>query len=217
MIALRAFIRDEDGGPAAEFALVLPIALLFLFGIIDVGRYMWSINQAEKATQMGARYAVATNPVATGLAGYDFATQCGVPGGNEITQQQFPGIDCTGAGTALAPTTSCALRAASTCSTAIPTTSGTAGNDAFRLLFQRMSAMKPDITPANVRISYAYSGIGYAGKPGAGNMDVSPLVIVQLRNLPFTPTLGAFLGVSFDLPDLSYSLTMEDGAGIISN
>lgn len=65
--------HDENGGPAAEFALVLPVALLFLAGIIDVGRYMWTYNEAEKATQMGVRYAVATDAVASGLAEYSFA------------------------------------------------------------------------------------------------------------------------------------------------
>ena len=38
----------------------MPVLILFLLGIIDVGRYMWSINELEKATQMGARMAVVT-------------------------------------------------------------------------------------------------------------------------------------------------------------
>ena len=34
-----AFLTDRRGATAAEFALVLPAALLLLFGVIDVGRY----------------------------------------------------------------------------------------------------------------------------------------------------------------------------------
>ncbi|WP_246444371.1 TadE family protein [Sphingomonas sediminicola] len=56
-------LRRDDGATAAEFAMVLPLLILFLFGIIDVGRYMWTLNQVEKATQMGARMAVVTNMV----------------------------------------------------------------------------------------------------------------------------------------------------------
>ena len=51
-------ILDRRASSAAEFALVLPAALLLLFGIIDVGRYAWQLNEYEKATQMGARHAV---------------------------------------------------------------------------------------------------------------------------------------------------------------
>ena len=46
--------------------------------------------------------------------------------------------------------------------------------------------------------------------------DVDPLVTVRVTNLPFRPI---FLGQIFDfgLPDLNYSLTMEDGAGSYAN
>ena len=47
MIRLRSFARDERATSAAEFALVLPVMLFFLLGIIDVGRFMWYVSQAE--------------------------------------------------------------------------------------------------------------------------------------------------------------------------
>ena len=53
MIRVRSFLRDERATSAAEFALVLPVMLFFLLGIIDVGRFMWYVSQAEKATQIG--------------------------------------------------------------------------------------------------------------------------------------------------------------------
>jgi Flp pilus assembly protein TadG len=39
-----------------EFALVLPIFLLILFGIIDIGRYVYITNAFNEAAREGARY-----------------------------------------------------------------------------------------------------------------------------------------------------------------
>ena len=57
---IRRLLLDRTASSAAEFAMVLPLLILFLFGIIDGGRYMWEVNKAEKATQAGARVAIAT-------------------------------------------------------------------------------------------------------------------------------------------------------------
>ena len=47
MRTARHLLRDEGGASAAEFALVLPLLLILLFGTIDVGRYVWSLSQAS--------------------------------------------------------------------------------------------------------------------------------------------------------------------------
>ncbi len=214
MKMLRAFWNDDAGGPAAEFALVLPIALMFLFGIIDTGRYMWEVSRAEKATQMGARYAVATQSVATGLTDYDFAIECDIPGGNKVGPDEFPGMVCTASGSADAPTATC-VAAASTCATDLDETVGADGNLALENILARMRMFKNDIEPSNVTIRYAYSGLGYAGDPNG--MDVAPIVTVQVQNLQFNPLLLRLFGGSANFPTLSYSLTMEDGAGSVSN
>jgi TadE-like protein len=203
MKMLRAFIRDRAGGPAAEFALVLPLALLFLFGIIDVGRFMWEVNRAEKATQTGARWAVATDMIATDLAEYSFAIDGGIIQGDIIPPDAFPGVTCGNSG-------NCTCADDGTCDFGL-----TRDADAFDLLVGRMDDIKPDIGGDNVTVTYAYSGLGYAGDPNGS--DVSPLVTVTVEDLDFTPLLGTFFGLSFNLPDLSYSLTLEDGQGDWSN
>lgn len=59
--------RDERGASAVEFALVLPILVLFLFGIITYG-YMFSVRQAlTQAAAEGAR-AAAVAPSGTSSA-----------------------------------------------------------------------------------------------------------------------------------------------------
>jgi Flp pilus assembly protein TadG len=199
-------LHDEDGGPAAEFALVLPLALLFMFGIIDVGRYMWAYNQAEKATQMGARYAVATNIVAKGLTNYSFATSCGVLQGNSINPSQF--------GQALCTSNSCSVTAS--CS-GIPSGSAAAAYDgtAFNNIVGRMQAFKGDILPAQVTVNYVNSGLGYAGDPNG--LDVSPLVTIRVTGLTFQPITTLLFNSNLTMGPFSYSLTMEDGSGTFSN
>lgn len=199
----RAFLADDAGGPAAEFALVLPLALIFLFGIIDVGRYMWDVNQAEKATQTGARWAVATGVLASDLADYSFAVDGGILQGEPIDADAFPGVICDADGCDCVNGGTCAFDASAF------------DDDSFDALITRMAQIKPDIGSANVVVNYAWSGIGFAGDPNGP--DVSPIVTVRLRNMQFRPLLLQLFGGSVSLPDYSYSLTMEDGYGGYSN
>ena len=56
---------NERGQALAEFALVLPLILLFMAGIIEFGR-AWNIKQAvTDAAREGARYAVVQDPAIT--------------------------------------------------------------------------------------------------------------------------------------------------------
>ncbi|WP_374614591.1 TadE/TadG family type IV pilus assembly protein [Sphingorhabdus sp.] len=203
MNIMRNFWKDTVAGPAAEFALVLPIVLLFLFGIIDVGRYMWEVNRAEKATQTGARWAVATDVIAQDLVNYSFAVDGGILQGEPVPETAFPGVICTDSG-------DCQCADGGTCDFGL-----TRNADAFDALVDRMDDIKPDIDGDKVTVNYAYSGLGFAGDPNG--MDVAPQVTVSVSNLEFTPLIGAMFDISFNLPDLSYSLTMEDGAGDWSN
>jgi TadE-like protein len=200
---LNAFLRDEGGGPAAEFAMVLPIALIFLFGIIDVGRYMWDVNQAEKATQTGARWAAATDVIATDLAAYSFTLDGGILQGEPIPEDKFPGVVCMADG--------CGCESGGTCDFDATLTD----TAAFTALVGRMAMIKPDIIADNVVVHYDWSGIGYAGNPNGA--DVAPLVTIQLRNMTFKSMLLRLIGVNIELPDYGYSLTMEDGYGSVSN
>jgi hypothetical protein len=198
----RSFIRDESGGPAAEFALVLPLALIFLFGIIDVGRYMWAVNRAEKATQVGARWAAATDIIASGLVDYSFAVDGGVPQGQPVPQGDFPGVTCT--------ETACSCADGGNCAFDLDH-----DDDAFDLMIARMAQIDSRITGEKVTVDYGYSGLGFAGDPNGP--DVAPIVTVSVADLNFAPLSGRLLGVTFALPDFRYSLTMEDGSGSYSN
>ena len=221
---MQAFLRDRRGGSAAEFALILPLFLLFLLGIMDAGRYAWEYNQAEKATQIGARWAVATDMIPGALKAYSYAVSCSVPQGTPVGATKFEGTTCTGDGT-----TATCTPFSQTCSPAAPATGGDA--TAFGALASRMEDIYPAIQPQNIVVEYANSGLGFSGDPNGP--DVAPLVTVSLRCAPgpadsgctgdplpgmrFQPmTLMLFNG-SLRLPSASYSLTMEDGQGSESN
>jgi hypothetical protein len=49
--------RLDDGQGLAEFAIVLPIFLLIVFGMIDIGRVIWATDNITNAAREGARYA----------------------------------------------------------------------------------------------------------------------------------------------------------------
>ena len=134
MIRLRHLIGDQRGASAAEFALVLPLLLIVVFGTIDVGRYTWTVRQAEKATQTGARWAVATDMIASGLYSYSFATSGGIPQGTTVSATQFPGVVCTSTNT----TASCSCATGGSCASALLTVDSNA-NAAFGRLVTRMA------------------------------------------------------------------------------
>jgi Flp pilus assembly protein TadG len=48
--------RASRGQSLVEFALVFPIFMLVVFGIIDVGRYVYVTNAFNEAAREGARY-----------------------------------------------------------------------------------------------------------------------------------------------------------------
>lgn len=201
MSTLRPLLRSTHGGTAAEFGMLVPILLSFLIGTIDVGRFLWTCNQAEKATQVGARYAVTNDVVANGLSTYDFAVSGGIPQGDPIPQSAFGGADCS----STAGTVTCTCKTGATCPTLTPVLP-----QAFTNIVTQMQRIYPNVTASSVTVSYEYSGLGYAGDPNG--IQVSPLVTVKLRGMTFTPMLFRFFGTSsVNLPTYTTSLTLEDG------
>jgi Flp pilus assembly protein TadG len=56
--------RRRRGATAVEAALVLPVFLLFLFGILEYGRYLMFLQILTNAAREGAHYALAhTDPI----------------------------------------------------------------------------------------------------------------------------------------------------------
>jgi hypothetical protein len=212
---LRDLGRSESGGAAAEFALVVPAALLLFFGVIDGGRYLWAVNRMEKAVQMGTRTAVVTNVVADDLNTVDYVDfECPVYDsdgalidvdpikiGDPICKDAVSTVVCMKSGLAV-------------------TCGGDAGNaQAFDRILARMRVVDPSIRDDEVAISYSGSGIGYAGDPsedddGNALADAAPIVTVSVNRAQMRALF--LLGGRIPLPGFSYSQTLEDGDGIVS-
>jgi len=200
---LNRFASDERG-LAAEFALVLPLFLLLFLGTIDVGIYAWRINQAEKATQAGARFAVVTNPLATEILTTSYVnTSVGstsIGQGDRIPAAALGQLTCN--------STSC------TCTTA-PCPGTTFDSAAFSALATHMRSVYPGVQDANIVVEYRGSGLGFAGDPNGP--DIAPLITVRLTNMQYTPVTLSPIGTTINLPDFAYSLTSEDASGTASN
>lgn len=199
MILIR-LLRDRTGASAAEFALVLPLLLILLLGIIDGGRWMWEYNRIEKATQNAVRYAAVTAPVADGITTADFVGIGGLKAGETIPAALVPDITCNNS--------SCTC---SSCPTGLP---GNRNSQAFENIVQQVQRFAPSAGASNVEVIYRGSGLGYAGDPTGP--DLSPLVTVRVTGLQFTP-ITSLLFASFTMPDLSATLTAEDLAGSVSS
>lgn len=208
MKRLLSFLANRRGSSAAEFALVLPIALLFLLGIIDVGRYAWAINEYEKATQMGARFAVVTDVVPEDLLTKTYVgdTTCnadGLQAGDSIScKEALNTITCNADGC------ECADGAGECLADGYDP-------DAFAAIVNRMRIFAPRIADSNVTIDYSGSGIGFAGDPQ--KPEIAPIVTVRLEDLTYSPITLSPIGGTVPLPNFRYSLTLEDGEGTQSS
>ena len=54
---IRTFAGSEKAAALVEFAIVLPILLLIVFGIVDFGRALYTANNLTSAVREGARLA----------------------------------------------------------------------------------------------------------------------------------------------------------------
>ena len=201
MKLLARLLRCNRAASSAEFALVLPLLIVLLCGIIDTGRFMWEYNRAEKATQMGVRFAVVANMVPSDLAAHSFSISDGVPQGSPVPTANFDYATCSNVN----------------CGTCVGSVCDSIGYDgvAFNRIVDRMHLLYPPITASNVTVTYKNVGLGFAGDPDGP--DVSTLVTVRLTGLDFHPITCLVFACSIGMPNFRAALTLEDASGQESN
>lgn len=204
--------RSNSATTTAEFALVLPLFLILLFGVIDAGRFLYEYNEAEKATQVGARVAIVTNVLSPELRDKNYVGES--VGGQTIAAGDR--IPAAALGTLTCTVTGC------TCPVPPCPSGGTVDSATFNdVLVARMQQIYPVIQAENVEVSYSGSGLGVAADPtggtGVGNqMQISPLITVTLKDMSFQPITSLLLA-SIPMPDFSTTLSAEDASGQFSN
>ena len=94
--------RRESGGAAVEFALVLPVLIMILFGIFDFGRAFLTMHGLSAAAREGARLAIAARPVTD--SDVEARVQLYLAGANvdEATISVLPSATGAESGTAIA-------------------------------------------------------------------------------------------------------------------
>lgn len=208
-LAMR-FVRDQDGGPLVEAAILIPILFTFLLGSVDFLNAFNQWNQATKAVEVGARIAAVSDPVADGLI--TVPTQ--VLSSSVVLGDSMPDfqVTCDGA------TAKC------TCTRGTCSGFGNYSAAAMNLIvFGRdglgkcgdttsyyttgMCDIFPAITASNVKVVYSQTGLGYAGRQ-AGPV---PTITVSIENVPFQFFfLGGLLGfTNVTMPPLTTTITGE--------
>jgi Flp pilus assembly protein TadG len=153
---LKVLLRDQRGGPLAEFALV--IGLLFVVGIFvfEMSRFFMRGAMAEYATHLAVRIAAVRPPVCPGVP--DFNERA------DGSTARF-GTMCSD------PSAPCAAVPAQICA-------GVAGDAAVDEIFATIQPLLPgDATPANLQFQYESTNLGFLGGPYV------PMTSVSLQNL----------------------------------
>jgi len=93
---LSRLLHREDGAAMVEMAIVLPVFLLLVFGVIDFGRLLFTANSMASAVREGARQAaVLADPVASQALVKARVDSAFIPlGGPAITPAEFS-VDVT--------------------------------------------------------------------------------------------------------------------------
>ncbi len=198
----KTIFRNESGAVAVEFALVFGFLLLLSLGFVEFGVALLQWNRAEKALQLGARFAVVSDPVAP-----DLVTFSGKTGTNSFGDACMdPATGAIKAGCTYDPN---------------PVVCTSAGCSAYNFsatnfnnIVAEMQTVFPAIQPENVTIEYEASGLGFVGRPSSqpGEFNLSPLVTVRVTNLPFDfLVIDVLFGFqSPSMPPFSATFTGED-------
>jgi Flp pilus assembly protein TadG len=54
-LRLRTLRQEQCGAAAVEFAIIAPMFFALLLSVVDVGRYMWTLNTIQYATDEAVR------------------------------------------------------------------------------------------------------------------------------------------------------------------
>jgi Flp pilus assembly pilin Flp len=156
---MQSFWKNTRAAAAVEFALVCIPLLLISVGIMEVSFALYQWLAAEKATEIGVRKAVVSDPVASGLT-----SLTGKTSSNEYGDRPMPAYNstvCSGSG------------GGGTC-----TNGYTYSPSAMGRVVSSVRRIFPRATEENVSVVYNYAPLGFVGRP----CGAVPSVTVRLHD-----------------------------------
>ena len=205
----RKLAGDRGGSISVENAIVFGLLIVLTVSLIEFSLALWQWNTAEKATELGVRYAVQSDPVATNIANYNGVTDGGFSPGTDLekTSLGFFVVRCDGSGCSCLDGDCSVVQ---NIQAQDPDSTGSFGfkKANFDAIVRRMDGVfrGSDLGPDNVTIDYSYVGMGFAGRPGP---DIVPAVTVRLTGVTFD-----FMILSFIRPLLFYGSVQPTTSGI---
>ena len=187
---IRRLARDNKGTTTIELALVGLLVFVFTFVIMETSLAFSRWLSAEKATDLGVRLAVVSDPIATELTAFD-GKQADNRFGDQMPAFSGSPVICDGSNL--------------TCSGGY-----SFDVDAFdRLVLQMNRAFGGAVLlRQNVVVQYEHIGLGFVGRPGGP----VPAVTVRLQRLTFDfIVIDRLLGLGpIALPPFPATLVGED-------
>ncbi|MFY0666068.1 MAG: hypothetical protein JXQ97_15700 [Natronospirillum sp.] len=170
---MQSFLKDESGLSMTESLMTIPIVIILMGAMVEFGVMMNQFAQTAKATQVGARLAAVSDPVASAAA--MGALIADYPANSQGDPAPDPGsspvsVVC-GAGAAACDTTELARLLTGGDGVCGQVTNGIRG----------ICDVAPFIAAENIRVSYHRSGLGYIGRPDGPVATIT----VETRNLTF--------------------------------
>lgn len=187
MIRIRSLRDNSQGASLAEFALILPVLLILIFGILEIGYFAWQIQQGTIASKRAIRIAATRSLLVPGAipdcgpsqpSAAVAGTRC-----SDIPDFSVWAV-CNGDGTGGAA-----------CGPDIPR------------IAQEVASFYPAVDPENIRIEISGAGLGFVGMGRP-----VPLVTVQFLNVDYEfIALGGLADLAgIRMPSMSASAAAED-------
>ncbi len=204
ILGFRPMARHRGGSISVENSIVFGLLIVLTVALIEFSLALWQWNTAEKATELGVRYAVQSNPVALAFANYDAILGGGFDPGDSLTTTAVPPftLSCTG-GTCSCSGSGCGAFSAGLSAGAVTDFDPIA----FNAIITRMDGVfrGSDLDTSNVTIDYSHVGVGFAGRP---DMHIVPAVTVRLTGVTFN-----FMVLSFIRPLMFYGSEQPTTSG----
>ena len=207
----KLFRRDENGSVLVEVTVMIPIIFMVVLGSVDFLFAFYQWNAAAKAVQLGARLAAVSTPPANGLTNLSTAVAGSGALPSPVAAMPYFKVTCVAGTCSCAGTCTGVSGYTATAMNQIVYGRGSAAcNDVTSVYNAGMCDFFPRIAPANVRIVYEQTGLGYAGRFGGP----VPTITVSLQNLPFQfYFLGGLMGFGNIQIPASATTTGEDLSG----